>query len=421
MNLSIGIKISRKALQPTIKQKSLQMKLPVYNCVIDENTNDDTGIYAISFVDCPANETDFITLSKQEVFMNKDEKKQILTGVVLKPEQLIYRENAALGEHYIKFSAGQIEKIAQKMMKTGIALHNTTHQHQMPLNGNYMTELWIIENPENDKSNALGFHNLPKGTLMCSYKIEDETYWNNEVMTGNVKGFSLEGLFSQEISMSKLSNIKKPSMKKKRFIFSTLQKAVMLASGVSKQTLSDIESIEADDVTGSGKTFREFILVDGKTVLIDADGFATMDGEQMPAGEHKLADGNILIVDENGDFLGTQEPSAKSENSEEKTPAQALAKLHKKLSQTEAKPEEKESKNTEVNELLKEKIAEMQAIIDELVKQTESTEKEVAELKRKTPSTRPAIGGYGKAKPSEMSHTDLMALSAQMGIKSRKK
>ncbi len=79
------------------------------------------------------------------------------------------------------------------MMKTGLPLHSTTHQHNQNLSGNYLIELWIVENPQNDKSNELGFKNLPKGSLMASYKITDENYWNNEVMTGNVKGFSLEG------------------------------------------------------------------------------------------------------------------------------------------------------------------------------------------------------------------------------------
>ncbi|GAB6122335.1 XkdF-like putative serine protease domain-containing protein [Dysgonomonas termitidis] len=174
------------------------MNLPIYNCIIDDNEDDMTGICAISFVDCPANEVDFVTLKKnsEHILLNRDTKKRIITGVVLKPEQLIYRHSEELGDYYIRFSAEQIERIAQKMMRTGVALHNTTHQHQTPLSGNYLTELWIVADPQTDKSKALGFEDLPKGTLMCSYKVEDEKYWNTEVMTGHVKGFSLEGFFN---------------------------------------------------------------------------------------------------------------------------------------------------------------------------------------------------------------------------------
>ena len=153
------------------------MKLPVFDCLINENLEDESGIYAISFVDIPANEVDFVTLSAQKAkqeLLCRDPKKQILTGVVLRPEQLIYRNDKNLGEYYIRFGAEEIEKIARKMMKSGVALHNTTHQHQQNLKGNYLTELWIVEDPEKDKSLALGFEPQTKGTLMCSYKIEDK-------------------------------------------------------------------------------------------------------------------------------------------------------------------------------------------------------------------------------------------------------
>ncbi len=39
------------------------MKIPIYECKIDENVNDITGVYALSFVDEPANEEQFIALS----------------------------------------------------------------------------------------------------------------------------------------------------------------------------------------------------------------------------------------------------------------------------------------------------------------------------------------------------------------------
>ena len=111
---------------------SISMNLSVYSCIIDKKLNDDTGVYAISFIDSPANDVDFVVLSVENVHLNKDEKKQILTGVVLKPEQLIYRNSSKLGEHYINFYAEQVENIAHKMMKIGITLHNTAH-HQIPL------------------------------------------------------------------------------------------------------------------------------------------------------------------------------------------------------------------------------------------------------------------------------------------------
>lgn len=170
-------------------------KIPIYEAKLGREDTD--GIYAMSFVDIPANESNFIALRKARIVkVNLNRSKQILTGVVLVPDQLIYRNDTNLGEYYIKFTASDIEKIALKMMKTGLALNNTTHQHESPLEGNYLAELWIVEDPKSDKAAALGLGELPKGTLVASYKVDNAKYWRDEVLTGNVKGFSLEGIFN---------------------------------------------------------------------------------------------------------------------------------------------------------------------------------------------------------------------------------
>lgn len=393
------------------------MKIPVYNCIIDENEEDVTGVYAISFVDCPANEVDFIALGKEKnIHLSRDTKKQILTGVVLKPEQLIYRNSPELGDFYIRFSAQEIEKIAQKMMRTGIALHNTTHQHQSSLQGNYLTELWIVENPELDKASALGFDNLPKGTLMCSYKIEDKAYWENEVMTGNVKGFSLEGFFNQQLSMAKMS--KNPNNMNVAMIKKKKKTPTLL--GRLRNLLLDIEAVTRADATASGTPYVIFVLADGKEVYIDEDGFATLDGEQMAAGEHNLANGNLLVIDEQGQFVETREPSADKSNPEEaKAPETLKRKMaNQRLAQFDPK----------TAEAVKAKIAEMQETInqlttalDEAQSLLEDTKGQVEEMRRKTPSARPAMQLANTYKPAgEMTTAERMAMALSETINRRK-
>lgn len=354
------------------------MKLPIYDCIIDDNPDDISGIYAMSFVEDPANEINFVALAKQQqkVYLNKDTQKQILTGVVLRPEQLIYRSDARLGEYYIKFSASQIEKIAQKMMRTGIALQSTTHQHQASLKGNYLTELWIVEDPANDKANALGFSNLPKGTLMCSYKIEDTNYWQTEVMGGKVKGFSLEGIFEQEkITMSKSNN--KNKMKRKKLGY--LQKKGLLALGLSKIQLDALEQVESGDATNSGNTVVIFTLENGQDAIVDIDGFVTLDGEQMPAGEHLLANGNVLVVDENGNFVETKATADSAAANSKTTAPQTLTKhrnMKYKLDDTTSQTEDD----------LKAEIEELKAQIEKLEAELEKAKSETTRLRRVTPS-----------------------------------
>lgn len=396
------------------------MNIPVYNCLIDENTEDQSGIYAISFVDVPANEIDFVTLAKQPKLerLNRDSKKQILTGVVLRPDQLIYR-NDLRGEYYIRFSAEEIEKIAQKMMRTGIALQNTTHQHQNPLEGNFLTELWIVENPQHDKSQALGFADLPKGTLMCSYKIANKHYWDTQVMTGNVRGFSLEGFFFQEISNNKtiksITNQKQNEKMNQRN-----KKTGTLLSRIS-QFFLNIQAVEKADSTSSGTAYVLFTLADGKEVYIDADGFATLDDEQLPAGDHPLADGNILVVDDQGQFIETKEAATTTSNPSQTTAPEILKRVnrHQLEDQIVPQPEDEESTDGESTEILKQKIADLEAKLAELANLAKEANTEVQKLRSQTPSSMPATAMAACRRMSEMKRYEQMAQALSMTIRNR--
>ncbi|MCL5460100.1 XkdF-like putative serine protease domain-containing protein, partial [Loigolactobacillus coryniformis] len=66
------------------------------------------------------------------------------------------------------------------------------------LENHYITEMWIVENPEIDKAKHLGF-NVPKGTLMASIKVDNTEIWESLILTGKVAGFSLEGKFNHKI------------------------------------------------------------------------------------------------------------------------------------------------------------------------------------------------------------------------------
>ncbi|MDR1809804.1 MAG: XkdF-like putative serine protease domain-containing protein [Prevotella sp.] len=371
------------------------MNLPVFDCLIDESLNDESGIYAISFVDAPANAVEFVALSAhrlKEEFLRRDTQKQLLTGVVLRPGQLIYRRDKRLGEYYIRFSADEIEKIARKMMKTGIALRNTTHQHKELLNGNYLSELWIVEDPENDKSRALGFVPQPKGTLMCSYKIDDRDYWNTQVMTGNVKGFSLEGLFFQQAADRKTTTLthqkNKTMSKKQNSLWAKLTRFFL-----------DTETVEKADATNSGTAYIVFVLADGNEALADADGFVTLDGKQLPAGEHLLADGNILVVDAEGQFVETKENADKNLNPEQAAAPQTL------------------SEDDESAESLKARITDLENKLAELAGLAQDASAEVQKLRQTTPSVLPATAATAARNFADLKRHEQMACALRSAVK----
>lgn len=357
-------------------------KLPVYECKVRDRDN--TGIYAISFVEMPAVEVNFVALSKQiPVKLKLDGQKQILTGAVLIPNQKIYRNDANLGEYYMYYSAPEIEKIAQKMMRTGVALQTTTHQHEKPLKGNYLVECWLVEDPKRDKAVALGLGELPKGTLVASYKVTNSNYWKSQVMTGKVKGFSLEGFFNFQNSNRMAKQTKtvaqilaatdsKKSEQKGNKVATFLRSFAAMLDGDTASEADALATEAANDATDSGTPYLIFELADGGEVYVDSEGYATLNGEQMPAGEHALTDGNFIVIDDSGYLVVTQaDNTTTSDPAAPDAAALAAAKERAKNPTALAAFTKKPAPNT-----AEAKIAALKAQIAELEK-TPTTEKKV--------------------------------------------
>ena len=165
----------------------------VIELIIDEE-DEISGIDAISIVDDPAIQEDFITLSSQEVKLAEvDKDKQILMGPALIPNKKIYRRSGE-DEYYIFFSDDTVRKAAELFLSKG-KQNNSTLEHEIELNGMSVVESWIIEDKDKDKSNLYGF-DLPLGTWMVSMKVNNDEVWSSYVKTGKVKGFSIEGHFA---------------------------------------------------------------------------------------------------------------------------------------------------------------------------------------------------------------------------------
>jgi len=80
--------------------------------IIDENM-ELGGIDAISIVENPAIEEDFIALKteqKEYKFSEVDSEKKIIMGALLVPDKPIYRRDEENGEYYIYFSKDTIRK-----------------------------------------------------------------------------------------------------------------------------------------------------------------------------------------------------------------------------------------------------------------------------------------------------------------------
>jgi len=171
----------------------------IIELIIDEN-DEMSGIDAVSVVQSPAIEENFIALNKHEVELKKiDEEKRILMGAALIPNKQIYRVNDKKEEYYIYFSEQTVRKASELFLMRSNQ-NNATYEHKDKLEGLSVVESWIIDDEKTDKSRLYGF-DLPKGTWMISMKVNNDEVWN-DVKEGKVRGFSIEGYFADKYEMS---------------------------------------------------------------------------------------------------------------------------------------------------------------------------------------------------------------------------
>jgi hypothetical protein len=176
----------------------------IVELILDEE--EEGGIYAISIVDMPAIESNFIALSEDKKtkysLAQVDNEQRLLVGAALIPNKQIFRKDAEDNEFYVYFSKDTVKKAAYRFLKSN-AHHNHTLQHQEEIEGLYVAESWIVEG-EQDKSRNYGL-NVPIGTWMVAVKVDNHQIWNEQIKSGNAKGFSIEAYFANKLGSIKQS------------------------------------------------------------------------------------------------------------------------------------------------------------------------------------------------------------------------
>ena len=222
----------------------------IVELVLDED-QENTGIEAISIVDNPAIEADFIALKAEEVRLAEVSKeKRILMGALLIPNKPIYRMSED-GEYYIYFSKETVEKASQMYLRNGNQ-NNATLEHQHQLQGLTLVESWISEDEVHDKSKKYGL-NLPVGTWMGSMKVESDDAWADLKKKG---GFSIEGYFADK--MQKLKTIKPEMNKEQKESEFLLSKIISIVKG------EDVELEKIELARKAPSVAKDFEKLDAK-------------------------------------------------------------------------------------------------------------------------------------------------------------
>lgn len=216
-------------------------KIKKYKVGIDSET------YAISLVESPAIESDFVALAKEEeekqqVFLESNEKHMVY-GAALIPDKDIYRNNGEQ-EFYINFTKESIERMSQDFMKE-YRQYEVKTDHDDIANEVCVVESWLVSDSYKDKSNALGI-NVPEGTWMVGMKVNNIETWER-IKAGELKGFSVESMISLE-DFSK-QNDNNMNIETNDMGFWNKMKEV-LAEVFSKKE-GDIEPIDMEDLAAN--------------------------------------------------------------------------------------------------------------------------------------------------------------------------
>ena len=156
------------------------------------------GVFAISLVDEPAIESDFLALSKQS--NNKfniklkeiDKKRKVVVGYALIPDLEIPRVKD--GKEFNIVMSKETVALAAKLYMKNLNLANVTSQHEKPVQGCCVIESWVIEDPKNDKANIYNLDPKPVGgEWVVMMSLTDEEY--KKVEDGEYNGFSIEAMF----------------------------------------------------------------------------------------------------------------------------------------------------------------------------------------------------------------------------------
>jgi hypothetical protein len=169
-------------------------ELDTIELFIDEEKSED-GVQAISLVEYPAIEENFVALSSHKVeFKTINEEKRIIVGLALVPNKKIYRRSKNY-EYNIMFSEETVKKASEIYLKN-LRNNNTTLEHQKLTTGVSVIESWVVEDTAMDKSNLYGL-NAVKGAWVVTMKVDNDEVWQ-DVKDKKYLGLSIEGMFSDK-------------------------------------------------------------------------------------------------------------------------------------------------------------------------------------------------------------------------------
>jgi len=242
--------------------------MKLYELKIQDDTDE---IFAISLVESPAIESDFIYFGKEEIhFASVDTEQRLILGPILIADKPILRVDGEGQPYHVFLKKETVKQLAQNYLKSKYT-DKATLEHGKSIKGVDLVESWIKEGSF-DKSNKYGL-NLPDGTWVGVFSVdkspEGEKIWNDYVKTGKVKGFSIEGTFTHDlVHASKVEidkDIDEMTEVEAEIFLSTLRALIKTDNRFKSKKKVEMESYSdyGDSVRNNAKKVLEFVNKNG--------------------------------------------------------------------------------------------------------------------------------------------------------------
>lgn len=173
------------------------MEYPVYYLELEDG-NIKYGLQDIALVDDPAIKSLFLKFEDEKdlfKFSIQDKEQRIITGPVMIPDKLIYREENKK-PFYVTATKETIFEAAQKWGQEN-RNRNIKLGHDTDANTKKVFVFESFVTNENRVAEVKGFENLPLGTWFITCKVLDNNIWS-DIKNGVFNGFSLEALFKMQ-------------------------------------------------------------------------------------------------------------------------------------------------------------------------------------------------------------------------------
>lgn len=165
---------------------------PIFELVIDDDS-EESGFIRNSFVENPAVEIKYFAFedesNKKKMIFSQNEKEQIFTSVSILADTPILRKTKEGEDYYVVFTKDTIRKIRNKLVKEGKSNEVTLyHDENQVVEGVYMVENFIVNKGRVESP----LFNVPDGSLVTSYWVEDKATYERLLNDEKFNGFSIE-------------------------------------------------------------------------------------------------------------------------------------------------------------------------------------------------------------------------------------